>query len=79
MNKKYNIKIARSLIKSITFRVVIIIMDLSIIYLLTHRLDITLGVTIFTNIGSTILYFLHERVWSKINWGRTVVEEIIQA
>lgn len=52
----------------------IICTDLVVVYLLTHRLDVTISVTIFTNIASTIFYFLHERVWDNISWGRRRVK-----
>lgn len=60
----------RSIIKSITFRIAIILADLAVIYILTRRIDATIELTVFTNITSTILYFAHERVWNGINWGR---------
>jgi uncharacterized membrane protein len=60
----------RSLSKTIVYRLTIIVADLTIVYLLTHRLDITLGVTFFTNVASSVLYYGHERVWNYINWGQ---------
>ena len=60
----------RSAINATTFRIGVIITDLVVIYLLTHRFDTTIAVTIFTNVASTILYFAHERVWDGIRWGR---------
>lgn len=62
--------IKRSVAKSITYRTVIIASDLIIIYALTHRYDVTIGLTILTNVASTVLYYLHERVWNHIHWGR---------
>lgn len=63
-------KIKRSVAKSITFRTVIVVSDVVIIYALTHRFDVTVGVTILTNVASTVLYYLHERIWSHVHWGR---------
>lgn len=60
----------RSLLKSISFRIVVIISDTTIIYLITRRLDATIFLTVLTNSSSTILYFLHERFWNKVTWGR---------
>jgi uncharacterized membrane protein len=39
-------------------------------YLITHRVDMTVGLVVGTNLASTLLYYLHERVWSRIKWGR---------
>ena len=70
MAKAYSVQTRRSVVKSLTFRVLVVIADLIVIYLITRRIDTTLTVTIFTNLASTALYFLHERVWNKIQWGR---------
>jgi len=59
----------RSLIKSVTFRVIVVISDLIIITAVTHRYDVAIGIAVATNLGSTVLYYLHERVWARIKWG----------
>jgi uncharacterized membrane protein len=64
----------RSLVKAITFRGIILISDAVIIFVLTHRYDIVVGVIVFSNIASTILYFIHERIWNKIHWGKSEVK-----
>lgn len=60
----------RSITKSLTFRTLIIIVDLIIIYLLTKKITTTISLTILTNLASTTFYFLHERFWDRIAWGR---------
>ena len=60
----------RSLTKSVTFRVLVIVSDLVLVYVLTKRADVTIAVTVLTNAASTILYFVHERVWNSLSWGR---------
>lgn len=60
----------RSLTKSMTFRISIVISDLVLVYALTKRADITIAVTVLTNAASTILYFAHERIWNSLGWGR---------
>ena len=59
----------RSLVKAFTYRIVIIILDFSVIYLLTHRVDVAVGFMIISNIYTTAAYFLHERIWNRIRWG----------
>lgn len=70
MAKKFRELVKRSLVKSITFRVLVIMSDLIIIYLLTKRLTITLAIILFSNLSATIIYFVHERAWNKIHWGK---------
>ena len=67
---KTNVQIKRSLVKAVTFRSLILCSDSAVIFLVTHRWDMTIGLVITTNLASTILYFIHERAWNKIQWGR---------
>jgi uncharacterized membrane protein len=60
----------RSIAKSITFRAVVMISDYLIIERVTHRSDVALSVIIFSNVSSTLLYYLHERAWAKTLWGK---------
>lgn len=59
----------RSLVKAITYRIVIVILDFTVIYLLTGKVDIALGFMLISNIYTTAAYFIHERIWNKIKWG----------
>ena len=60
----------RSLVKAITFRSLILCSDAIVIFLITHRWGQTAGLVIVTNLASSTLYFVHERVWNRIQWGR---------
>ena len=70
MSMKFNETRRRSITKSITFRIIVIVSDLVVIYLVTKRVSTTIVLTVFTNIASTLLYFLHERVWNGVTWGK---------
>ncbi len=61
----------RSILKSITYRFIIILSDGLIIFAITHRYDTTAQVIVFSNIASTIMYFAHERFWDNIHWGKS--------
>lgn len=61
----------RSLLKAITFRCIILISDGIIVFTITHRYDTTVWVIVVSNIASTIFYFLHERAWNNIHWGKS--------
>lgn len=60
----------RSLSKSLTWRVIALITTFISIYVITGKLEFALQGTILTNIINFILYYLHERIWDKIQWGR---------
>jgi adenylylsulfate kinase len=62
----------RSVVKTVSYRLTILIMDFTCIYLFTGKVKIALGFMIVSNIYTTIGYFLHERVWDKIKWGKII-------
>ena len=51
--------VKRSLAKTISYRLVIIICDFLAVYFFTGK----------------IIYFLHERIWIKIKWGKTLIPQ----
>jgi uncharacterized membrane protein len=61
----------RSLLKATTYRVVILILDFATVYLFTGAVRIAVGFMIASNIYTTAVYFLHERLWARISWGVT--------
>ena len=61
----------RSITKTISYRVIILILDFVSIYLFTGKLKVALGFMIVSNIYTTLGYFLHERIWDRIKWGKT--------
>ena len=58
------------LAKAITYRTVIIVLDLAGVYLLTGRAEIALGFMIASNIYTSIAYYFHERIWNGVKWGK---------
>lgn len=66
MNQESN---KRSIMKAISYRIIIILLDFSVIYLLTKKISVAAGFMIISNIYTTVAYFFHERIWNKIKWG----------
>ncbi len=61
--------VSRSVIKALTYRAVIMVLDFTAIYLFTGTLKIALGFVIASNLYTTMAYFGHERLWARIKWG----------
>lgn len=61
----------RSIVKAITFRVVVMCADFLVVMFITHQYKIALGFVLLSNVSSTVLYYLHERFWNKVKWGRS--------
>jgi len=64
----------RSIIKTISWRILATLTTMSIVYLFTGKLILALSVGGIEAIAKIILYFVHERTWNKINYGRRPIE-----
>jgi uncharacterized membrane protein len=60
----------RSIIKSISYRIVSITADYIVAFFFTKDATLSLGIVALVNGYSTILYFLHERAWAHIHFGK---------
>ena len=60
----------RSIVKAITYRVIILTLDFLVIYLFTHKIEVAAGFMLLSNVYTTLGYFLHERLWARVRWGR---------
>ncbi len=59
----------RSIVKALTYRLLIMVLDFATIFLLTGAVRIAVGFAIASNIYTTVAYFAHERIWARIGWG----------
>ena len=59
----------RSLLKSVSWRVIATCTTMLLVYLFTKRLTLSLGIGAMEVMVKMIIYFLHERLWLKINIG----------
>ena len=59
----------RSLVKAVTYRILIMILDFLTIYLLTGAVHVAIGFMIISNIYTSLAYVGHERLWARIQWG----------
>ncbi len=64
--------LSRSVLKTISYRFVILILDFVAIYLFTGKIKVAIGFMIVSNIYTTVGYFIHERIWDKIRWGKKI-------
>ena len=61
----------RSAVKAISYRIVIVVLDFVSIYLMTGQTKIALGFMVVSNVYTTLAYFVHERIWDRIQWQRS--------
>jgi uncharacterized membrane protein len=61
----------RSLAKTISWRVIATFITIIIAFLFLGEITASTALGITINPVKSIAYFLHERVWDRVEWGRT--------
>lgn len=60
----------RSLVKTITWRITGSGATFAISYAISGNFTIAGSIASIQLVANTVLYFIHERVWDKVTWGR---------
>ena len=63
----------RSWMKAITWRVIAFFVLGAVSWAFTHNLQQTTWITVVYAAIQVVLYYFHERVWERLNWGRKKV------
>ena len=66
----------RSVAKTLSYRLAILVLDFTAIYLFTGQAKVAVGFMIVSNIYTTVGYFIHERIWDRITWGKTIYKGV---
>ena len=64
------VKASRSLVKTLTYRLFGLIATLTIVFIMTRRLDVAGTVGLVDMAVRMVGYYLHERLWAHIKYGR---------
>jgi uncharacterized membrane protein len=59
----------RSLTKAVTYRILIAVLHFTAVFLLTGMLEAAVGFTVLSSVYTSIAYYFHERLWTRIAWG----------
>lgn len=59
----------RSLVKSLTWRALASFTTLTIAWFLTGSFSVSASIAGIEVVAKMIIYYLHERGWSKVKWG----------
>jgi uncharacterized membrane protein len=60
----------RSVAKSLSWRFLAAIITACVAYFMTGELDFALKIGLIDTLVKLLIYFLHERVWNQINYGK---------
>ncbi|MFX0209486.1 MAG: DUF2061 domain-containing protein [Candidatus Hodarchaeota archaeon] len=65
-------RMSRSALKIISWRMIASITTMFLVYIITGRFVLTLSVGVFDVVIKMMLYFIHERAWDKIEFGKKI-------
>lgn len=60
----------RSITKAVTYRVIGVLGTAIIVFLFTKRWELSVGIAIVDFVAGVTLYYVYERVWNIIPWGK---------
>lgn len=66
----------RSILKSITWRLICILVSILTSFLLTGKWDIAVAIGTIYNVITMILYYFHERIWNRVKWGCKIANQM---
>lgn len=65
-----NVTKARSFIKSLSYRIFGTLSSWVVVYVITHKGSLATLVAFWETIVKIYIYYIHERIWNRIQWGR---------
>jgi adenylylsulfate kinase len=60
----------RSITKAVSWRIVATLTTMLLVFLFTGNLVVSTGVGLTELLSKIVIYYLHERAWNVINFGR---------
>jgi len=60
----------RTIVKTFSFRVVATITTMAVVFVFTENLILVGMIGILELVSKLLIYYLHERTWENISWGR---------
>jgi adenylylsulfate kinase len=61
---------SRSLVKSITWRICASLTTMILVFIFTGKVILALSLGITEMVIKMMIYYVHERTWEKIKWGK---------
>jgi adenylylsulfate kinase len=56
----------RSIIKALSWRVLAVLITMSVTYFFTRRIDLAAEIGILDSLIKIFIYYMHERTWTKL-------------
>ena len=68
---------SRSVVKTISWRILATATTITLVYIFTGKTDIAFSVGLIEVFLKMLIYFLHERAWDKIHFGRQEIQPFV--
>lgn len=62
----------RSIAKAISWRIVATCTTIVLVFIYTGNLVVSTGVGVLELLSKIVIYYVHERIWNRLNFGREV-------
>jgi uncharacterized membrane protein len=59
----------RSIVKALSFRTLATLTTFTLVYIFTGKVEVAMAVGGIEVVAKLALYYLHERLWSSVEWG----------
>ena len=69
---KLKVTKGRSFLKSLTYRIFGTLSSWAVVYVITGKGSLATLVAFWETVVKVAIYYIHERVWNGISWGRRV-------
>lgn len=63
---------SRSVVKALSWKLIASVMTFGVSYWFTGNLETASGTAGVMFVGGLLLYYLHERIWNRIRWGKHI-------
>lgn len=71
MAKKANVEThRRTVMKTVSWRIVATLTTMTIVYIFTGKFLLSLGIGGVEVVAKILFYYLHERAWNFVSWGK---------
>ena len=68
-----NVTKSRSFTKSLSYRIFGTLSSWAVVYVITGKGSLATLVAFWETVVKVVIYYWHERIWNKIQWGRNNV------
>ena len=61
----------RSIAKAVSYRLMATLTTMTVVFIITRKLVLTLEVGLIDMLAKMGFFYIHERFWAKVKWGKT--------